>query len=95
MEGLNARFHLPLLTEYSTNRYLFNGRTDVRLGGMQSSWRVPCLALGTCADTTTLTKELFKDITPCPQVFPAYRALFLQQTDYVFPNSTVESLFLQ
>ena len=33
LEGLHARFHLPLLTENSTNRYLFNERVDVGLAG--------------------------------------------------------------
>lgn len=95
VEGLHARFHLPLLTEYSTNRFLFNERMDVGLAGMWNSWCMPCLELGTCVDTTRLTKDSFKDIMPCPQLFPSYHALFLQQTDYMFPNSTVESLFLQ
>lgn len=68
---VRARFHLPLLTMYSTDRYLFNGRIDVRLAGTQGSWRMPL----------TLLNSSSKISCPVPKYFPlTMHYLFLQLT---------------
>lgn len=58
---------------------------------------MPCLELGTCVDTTQLTKEFFKDTMPCPpsiSCLPCIISTTDRQT-YVFPDPTAESLFQQ
>lgn len=84
IEGLCARFHLSLLTKYSTNRHLFNESMAVRPTGMRSraAGTCPALCLAPVTMSLTLTKELFKDTLLCPQIAPAYCALFRQPTAF-------------